>query len=312
MPKAASISISTDELTIASIDSKTKDVHIEFDEHAKMTKAYVMKNITSTLDRLKDLVGIGVASTGILDQNKGIIKYGSMLEIRNLKIVDVLEEKYKIPVSLYQLGVASVLAEKLFGIGAKYKDIVYISISNLIRSGVIIGNQLLMGKDGNAHQVGHMAVSSEGKLRCFCGSYGHWDAYCSGYGIPNYVRYLLRTKYAKESTFLKKQKKISAKDLFALAKTDAVARRIVRDDIGTLNAIGVANAINAYDPEIVIFGGIIAKSNPELILKPIEEKVDNYLINRKPKFAMSKWKFEGKLLGAASDFLQQERGTGIS
>ncbi|MGC8629172.1 MAG: ROK family protein [Candidatus Micrarchaeia archaeon] len=300
------IAISTTELSIAKIDAATKKVEIVYDNHLKLNNRLATSEILKTLDKLGNFSGIGIASTGFLDQNKGIIKRGSAIGIRNYEIANMLEDRYGVPVSLYTLGVANVIAEKLFGIAKEYKNILYVSISSLIRAGVITSNHVLLGAEGQAHQIGHVTVSSEGGLKCSCGSKGgHWNAYCSGYGIPQYVKYLLNTKYKNEKSQLRSMK-IDAKTFYSLAKSDKVARRMALEDIGRLNAIGVANGINAYNPEIVILGGVIAKKNPELVLDPIKRNVEKYIVNKKPKIVLSEWQTEGKFLGAVSDFLHSE------
>jgi len=69
-------------------------------------------------------------------------------------------------------------------------------------------------------------------------------------------------------------------------KGDEIALEIT-DFIGKLNAIGIANVINVYDPEIVTLGGSIALKNPKLVLDPINKYIDKYIINRKPKIILT-------------------------
>ncbi|MGC8586191.1 MAG: ROK family protein [Candidatus Micrarchaeia archaeon] len=300
-----SIVIGSNELMMASIDSNSLKIKMLMKETFDLTNSSVMSKIKRKLDTMSNIRGIGIAASGLLDQNKGIIKYSTNSKLKNLGIVGILEKRYKLPVSLYNVSVASVMGEKLFGMGTGYKNIVYISLSLLITGGVITNDHVLLGKDGNSHEIGHMVVSSEGNLRCSCGSYGHWIAYCSGFGIPNYVRYLLNTKYKGKDSKLRKVKNITAKSFYEIAAKDAIARKIAMDDIGNLNAIGVANAINAYDPELVILGGRITYEHSDLILKPIVRNAGKYIVNRRPRIVVSKWSGEGKFLGAVSDFIQQ-------
>ena len=80
---------------------------------------------------------------------------------------------------------------------------------------------------------------------------------------------------------------ITSKTLFRAAKKgDAIALRLV-DRLGGINAIGLANAVNAFDPELVTIGGSIALNNPNLILEPILENIDKHIINRKPKIIIT-------------------------
>jgi len=70
------------------------------------------------------------------------------------------------------------------------------------------------------------------------------------------------------------------------------------DRIGFVNAVGFADVVNAYDPELITVGGSIALRNPRLTLKPIEGYIDDYLINRKPRIMLTPLGGEAVLYGA--------------
>ncbi len=133
-------------------------------------------------------------------------------------------------------------------------------------------NVLLIGKDGNAAEIGHMMIDFEGRLACNCGGRGHWEAYCSGAGIPKLAKYLVESRPANfhgtlTEDFVKRDE-LSPKTLFELARGDKGTLELV-DEVGRLNAIGFANVNTLYDPELITVGGSIALNSPELVLKPI-------------------------------------------
>ena len=79
----------------------------------------------------------------------------------------------------------------------------------------------------------------------------------------------------------------------------AMVDRVV-EELGRVNAVGFANIVNAYDPELVTIGGSIALNNPELILGPILENIDRHLINRKPRIMITPLGEDVVLYGALS------------
>ena len=80
---------------------------------------------------------------------------------------------------------------------------------------------------------------------------------------------------------------LTAKILFKAAKAgDAAALRAV-EELGRVNAVGFANVVNAFDPELITIGGSIALNNPELILGPILENIDRHLFNRRPRIMIT-------------------------
>jgi len=96
---------------------------------------------------------------------------------------------------------------------------------------------------------------------------------------------------------------ITAKLLFDAAKRgDRLALEIV-EEIGRLNAIGFANVINVYDPELITVGGSVALNNPELVLPPIRRYVGDYAINRVPRIELTPLGGDVVLLGALASVL---------
>jgi glucokinase len=166
-----------------------------------------------------------------------------------------------------------------------------------------------LGKDGNAVEIGHFVIDYEGRLTCGCGKQGHWEAYCSGKNMPNFVKMRLNEidpKSVKKSILcghLDNRLNLCAQDLFAVAKQgDGLALQLV-EEIGILNAIGLANTVVAYDPLLITIGGSVVLENRELILPPIRNHVKEYVQNREPKIALTSLGRDAGLYGAVAAIL---------
>jgi glucokinase len=91
---------------------------------------------------------------------------------------------------------------------------------------------------------------------------------------------------------------ITAEILFEAAERgDAVALMLVRR-LGEINAIGLADLINVFDPELVTIGGSIAINNSRMILEPILENINKHTINRIPEIMITPLGGEAVLYGA--------------
>lgn len=250
-----------------------------------------LKSLNITKNRVK---AIGIGSIGPLDLKKGLVVNPPNLRVGIIPIVEGLGEHFKTRVRLLNDCVAAVLGEKKFGAGRDLENIVYVTISTGIGSGVIVDGHLLLGKDGNAHEVGHTVVDKEGLLECGCGKRGHWEAYCSGRGIANYAKLLLEktdVEFLDKSLLAKycdaNLSKITSELFFKAVKdNDELALRIL-DKINMLNAIGFANIIDMYDPELITVGGSVVLHNSEHILKPVREQVSQYAMNRLPEIKLT-------------------------
>ncbi|MEM2088896.1 MAG: ROK family protein [Thermoproteota archaeon] len=250
-----------------------------------------LKSLSVTKEEVK---AIGIGSIGPLDLRKGLVVNPPNLRVGTIPIVEGLGNHFKTKVRLLNDCVAAVLGEKKFGAGRDLENIVYITISTGIGCGAIVDGHLLLGKDGNAHEAGHTVVDKDGLLECGCGKRGHWEAYCSGRGIANYTRLLLQktdVEFLDKSLLTKYSDNNSSKitsELFfkAVRDGDELAIRIL-DEINMLNAIGFANVIDMYDPELITVGGSVVLHNSEHILKPVREQVSQYAMNRLPEIKLT-------------------------
>ena len=240
------------------------------------------------------LEGIGIASAGPLDIKEGALINPTNLPFDYVPLTGPISEQLSVPAFLTNDCTAAVLGEREFGAGKGLDNLVYITMGTGIGGGAIVDGHLLLGKDGNAVEIGHITIDYEGRLECGCGKRGHWEAYCSGRNIPNYVRMRLEEideELKRQSLLFKKIKgevsQLRSQDLFEAAKRgDKLSLQLV-EEIGVLNAIGFANVINAYDPSLITVGGTVALKNEELILPPIRKYVKNYAVNRLPKIIVT-------------------------
>lgn len=254
-------------------------------------KNSVVEQITRMINSLpQDFSAIGIGSIGLLDLKKGELSNPVHIPYKNIPIVRRLKEEFNVPVYLANDCDAGVIGDKVFGSGKNEENLAYVTISTGIGCGVILNGRLLLGKDGNATEVGHITVDLEGKLKCGCGGYGHWEAYCSGRNIPNFVRLV-----AKNNPILSS---ITTERFFDKAKSkDKLALEIL-DKIGEINAIGISNINAAYDVSLVTIGGGVALKNRDLILNPILKYLPKYSINRIPKVALTPLGEDAVLYGA--------------
>lgn len=239
----------------------------------------------------RDLRGIGVGSIGPLDVKRGVIVKAANLPLENVPIVEPLESEFGVTTYLVNDCVAAVIGEKHMGAGRDHDNLVYITISTGIGGGVYVDGRVLLGKDGNAHEIGHMVVDAEGKLVCGCGRRGHWEAYSSGTGIPKLAKLLAeenpglfeRSVLASKGDPLR----LTSKDVYDAAKAgDAFARAVV-EEAARYNAMGVANVVNVYDPSLITVGGSVALNNVELVVEPLKKMVHEYAVNRVPEITVT-------------------------
>lgn len=246
---------------------------------------------------------ISIASIGPLDVKRGLIVKSPNIPFERVPIRDFIVQHYDGPVVLLNDCNAAVLAEKMFGAATDRQNVVYITISSGIGGGAIVDGNLLLGKDGNAAEVGHIVVDFEGSLTCGCGKPGHWEGYCSGKGLPRFALWLVMNKYTSiKSKFAeraaRKESWMTAEKIFESAREgDPVASMILRD-FTKINLAGLGSVINVYDPEAVFIGGSVTLNNVDSVVAPLRKGVEKFAMNRVPEIETTSLGHDAPLLGA--------------
>jgi glucokinase len=257
--------------------------------------------------RIKILKGVGIAATGPLIQDEGVLTQPTNIPFDLVPLTKPVSEELGIPACLINDCAGAALGENTFGAAKDLDNFVFITIGTGIGCGAIVNGTLLLGKDGNGHEVGHFVIDSQGKLICGCGKPGHWEGYCSGRNIPNFVRMKIKEipqEVVNRSQLVKRVggdwSKLNAADLFDAAKQrDGLSLKLV-NEIGVLNAMGFANVISAYDPSLMTVGGTVTLKNKKMILSPIRKYVGNYTVNRVPKIEVTPLGEDVGLYGAVA------------
>jgi len=253
---------------------------------------------------------IGAGSIGPIDLERGMITNTPNYPFKEIPVVEPLREEFGVPVKIVNDCTAGVLGEHVYGAGRGIGNLFYVTFSTGLGGGAIVDGHLLVGKDGNAVEVGHLTICPDSEMICGCGCPGHWEAYCSGLNIPRFAQTLLRRSEWRNSLLAVlcggDARAITTEMMFDAAKQgDETALRIV-DEVGRINAVGVADVVNAYDPELITIGGSVALNNPELIMTPIRRYVARHVINRLPEIMITPLGEDIVLYGALALALEAE------
>jgi len=248
------------------------------------------------------LLGVGLASVGPLDLRRGEVRDPPNLPFRRVPLVKPLEEELGVPVVLVHDCSAAAVGEKEFGAGRGVEDLAYVGLGTGIGGGAYVDGCLLWGKDGNAVEIGHLTVDPAGRLECGCGRRGHWEAYCSGTGLPRLVGWRLKRGEGKDSSLRRRWEEdrqgLRAEHLFeAAGRGDAFALRVL-EEVGRLNGIGFTDLVEAYDPSLITVGGSVALRNGRWILPPVRRWVRERSYNRPPLLRLTPLGERAGLYGA--------------
>ena len=218
----------------------------------------VLNELCACVDRLIGLappspygiVGIGVGVPGLVDDS-GTVLLAPNLKWRGVPLRDRLAERYRLPVTIDNEANAGALGEQKYGAGRRISSLVYVSVGIGIGAGLILQQSLYKGASGFSGEIGHMSVEAFGKP-CACGNQGCWEA------------------YASERALLERAKDTGiegVEDLDGLLAAAAAGREDVQEllaQAGEYLGIGIANIVNAFNPEAVIIGNRMTRARPWL------------------------------------------------
>jgi predicted NBD/HSP70 family sugar kinase len=122
--------------------------------------------------RIKPIVGIGIGTPGLVNTRDGIVINAVNLDWRDLPLGQMLEKKYKLPVSVLNDSQATAIGEFVYG-GQHTTDenLIVINMKHGIGSGILINGRLFQGDGGGAGEIGHVVFQGNNEL-CSCGKRG--------------------------------------------------------------------------------------------------------------------------------------------
>ncbi len=284
--------------------------------HAQREAELIVRDMATLCSKLlsrngltvKDVLRVGIASPGSIDDVNGIVEYSNNLKMDNFPIVEVFK-KY-LPVEKVYVANdanAAALAEDLAGAAKGSRVSLMLTLGTGVGGGVIFNHKIFTGSvNSGGTELGHVVIASGGRP-CTCGRRGCLEAYASATALINDTKQTMeelsiKSIPSKLFEVAKKEGKISARTAFdAMRLGDAYAKKLVDDYIFYL-AEGVTNMINIFQPDILTIGGGICNEK-DYLMAPLVARVDRDQYTRdsktKTKIMIAALKNDAGIIGAA-------------
>jgi predicted NBD/HSP70 family sugar kinase len=138
---------------------------------------------------------------------------------------NAIEKATGMRVELENAANACVLAEAWFGHLERVRDLVVVTISEGVGTGIFSNGELVRGRHGMAGEFGHVSLDPNGP-HCACGGRGCWEVYASQRAA---LRYYHESSQAQDGpTFQDLLSLAEANDALALKALDRMAHEIGR------------------------------------------------------------------------------------
>ncbi len=258
-------------VVIASSSIKTlkhSDVNAYLDELYNEVTRLLVAN-----DAVDKVHGIGIGAPNANYYTGMIEKLVNIPWPTPLPLVQMVSDKFGIPVAITNDANAAAIGEMTYGAARGLKDFIMITLGTGVGSGMVINGQLVYGHDGFAGELGHTIMKRNNGRLCGCGRTGCLEAYCSASGVARTAREFLEIRTEPSALRTIPIEAITSKDVYdAAVAGDKLANEIFEY---TGNILGEAFAeftVFSSPQAIILFGGL-AKSG-ELLLRPLRESME--------------------------------------
>ena len=226
-----------------------------------------------------DVLSVGIASPGIADDESGMVIYANNLPFRNFPIRKLVSEGfYNKPVHIANDANAAALGEAAFGAANGTNNSIMITLGTGVGGGIIIDKKIYCGSNGAGGELGHIVIEYQGRP-CSCGRRGCWEAYSSATALIKMTKEKLEECHAAGrptimDELVAKKGKVSGITAFAAMREGDAAGKEVVDMYLSYLAVGLANIVNIFQPEVISLGGGISNEGQSLVdaLVPLIQK----------------------------------------
>lgn len=212
-----------------------------------------------------DIAGIGIGAAGFVDAASGSITFSPNIVYDDPHIRDALANRVGLPTVVDNDANAAAWGERLFGTARGLDHVVLLTLGTGIGSGFIVDGRLVRGASGTAAEFGHTVIDPEGP-QCNCGLRGCLEQFASGTAIARMARAALEDHpRSAVLDFAGTASAITAEDVARAARQLDEAARAVLRDAGRALGIGLSNAVNVFDPQVIVLaGGVVEAGEPFL------------------------------------------------
>lgn len=191
------------------------------------------------MDTKFNIIAIGIASIGPINISKGMILAPFYFnDIKNIEIVRLVEGRYHLPVFFDHDNQSAAQAEKLYGCGQKFEDILFVGVGTGVGCGIVEKDRLHSNREGLSPELGHVSIDYKGE-KCICGNRGCIE------------------RYINTSTMLEKMRKATEKfypyQFYCVQCDNPAVDAIFKDAIDKLS-VAIVSCINLLNSELVILG----------------------------------------------------------
>ena len=276
--------------------------------------AQLVEQIVGEIERFRgdDARAVAVGLPSVIDTASGSVSHTVNLPLRHVPLRDELSARCGLPVYVENDASCAALAEAQEGGRVTCENLVMFTIGTGVGGGLVIGGKIYRGAT-SAVELGHTLIALElaGGAPAEPGRFpqpGSLETLASGRALD---RLTVESARVHPESFLGRRlahgDEITGHDAVEGAHEGDVHCRHVLRVLGERLGIGIANAINTFDPDEVVVGGGVSLAG-DLLLVPAERAARNHTVpglGLRTKIRVARHGPKAGVLGAATVAAQE-------
>ncbi|MBA3298847.1 MAG: ROK family protein [Thermoleophilaceae bacterium] len=209
-----------------------------------------------------DAIGIGVPSQ--VEFATGTVLSSVNVPLAGLALREELGSRFGVPVFVDNDANCAGLAEARLVPDPPARHLVMITLGTGVGGGVVIEGRIFRGATGLGAELGHVVIDAGARGEQEDGDFprpGSLEWFCSGTGLEREgTERARRDPESGLGRLLSKKGRVSGRDAAALAREGDAAALELFGWLGRHLGVGVAGAVNTFEPEYVVIGGGLSRS----------------------------------------------------
>jgi glucokinase-like ROK family protein len=235
--------------------------------------ALLYQGLNAGSEYSQNLLGVAVGVPGLVDQTNGTLLFAPNLRWENVPLRAKLQGLVEAPLIVDNEANLAALGEHYFGSARGFNEVLYLSAGVGLGGGLVHDGQVFSGITGFGSEFGHMTMDPDGEI-CNCGNRGCWETQVSQRAL---FRYLRRSAGQGNETLLTEMTggNLGALTVPMVVEAAQLSDRLALEAFEVLGhhmGIGIASLVNALNPELVVFGGILSLAS-DFVLPVIEKEI---------------------------------------
>ncbi|MGI9557392.1 MAG: ROK family protein, partial [Solirubrobacterales bacterium] len=249
---------------------------------------------------------VGVGIPGPVEFETGRLRSAPNLPLHDMPLRKVLSKRIGLPVYVDNDATVAALAEASDGDRIAVRNLVMFTVGTGVGGGLVLRGRVYRGATGAAGELGQTLIGAD--LVSGAPEPGHYprpgslETLAAGTALDRLVAELAASEPGSAlGRRAAEQGHVEGPDAVELAKQgDEGARRVIRV-LGERLGIGIANAINTFDPDEIVIGGGVSAAG-DLLLEPARKTARDFAltgVGTETKIRLARHGPRAGVLGAA-------------